>query len=211
MIHYVFSLLFTFNLSVSTDIDYKKADSTIQATILRDSLRTADSIRVFKKQSRIREGKKIFFGGLMIASASAAVKNGIETDGYPMLFWGIIAILSAVGLFRKNKLQSYEYYKQKKENKKNPKYNKSWLYGFGAGAVGFILAIMSIFPLFYFVRLGILLSFFVAIFFFIRGFKGKYVSKWQFAKRFSLGFLGLLMPYLPFAILAILFLSGRGE
>lgn len=206
--------LFLFGLNVSSKVEYniQNADSTIKALHLRDSLLAADSVRIFEKQRKLKIGKKITFGALAAASAAGAIKFGIDTNGYPMLFLGIAAILFAIGLFRKSKTKTYEYYKQKeKKREKDAKFNKSWIYGFRIGLIGFAgSTLMILLPSLFLLAPLLYATVLVSIFFLIRGFKGKYDSKKQFRSRLILGILGVLMPFFPYLLIYLL-LFGIGN
>jgi hypothetical protein len=179
----------------------------------RDSLRKVDSTRIFEKHRKIQIGKKILFGGLATISAVEAIKFGIDANGYPMLFFGIAAILFTIGVLRKSKIRSYDFYKKRQERrKKNPKFNKSWIYGFRLGLIGFAIGTLSIlFPFFVLLSPISLISLLITVFFFIRGFWGKYDSKRQFYNRLVLGILGILMPVAPYLLIFLLFFAvGNG-
>ncbi len=218
-----FSLLTTFllffcyiNTIANGETIYSKLDTTSKIILVgeSDSLKTSDSLKVFNKHKTAKIVKLSILSILAAASGYGSLLFGLEANGYPMLFLGLLSIGFIFSIFRikKQKLQTYEELKKKESEpiiKKYSKYNRSWNFTFYIGLIGFLLTIISFLNG---VSLGFLflILFLSSVLFFVLGFKGKYDSPKQFRKKLFLGFFGLLLHWLPIFLLLAL-LSGRGE
>lgn len=151
----------------------------------------------------------IVLGGLAAGSAYGSVLFGIDTNGYPMLFLGLFCLAMVFSIFRikKKKPKTYEELKQKESEpfiKKDPKFNKSWNIAFYVGLLSFVLTVISFFTGVSLFSLFLPL-FLISLVFFVLGFKGKYASPKKFAGKLILGFVGLLIQWLPYIIAFIYF------
>ena len=193
-----------------------KLDSTYKITKIeaKDSLKIADSLQVFKKHKIVKIAKISVLSILAGISGYNSLLYGLEANGYTMLFLGLLCIGLVISIFKikKRKPKTYQELKIKDSEpiiKKHPKFNKSWNYSLYFGVLGFSLTIISVLSglSFGFLFLPLFLS---SLLFFILGFKGQYNSPQQFRRKLFIGFLGLLLHWLPFIVL-ILFLLRAGE
>lgn len=213
---YLFLLIFFLSIITTSSYAYLVTNTIAQDSVklqhplvLKDSVRTADSIKIFRKHKIIKTAKMIVLGGLAGGSAYGSVLFGLDTNGYPMLFLGLFCLAMVFSIFRikKKKPKTYEELKQKESEpliKKDPKFNKSWNFAFYIGLLSFLMTVLSFFT-------GIsLFSLFLPLFlaslvFFVLGFKGKYSSPKKFASKLILGFMGLFLQWLPYIIILIYF------
>jgi hypothetical protein len=112
-------------------------------------------------------------------------------------------------LRRKHTPRTYENLKQREELRQNRKrkserFNRSWNYVFFLGLLGLIFQILIQIVDIQFFGIPSLLLFFAMMFYFIRGFKGKYASTSQEIKRLISAILGFILMALPLLVIVIL-------
>lgn len=208
---YLFLLTFFLSVITSSSYAYLVTNTIAQDSIklqhslvLKDSARTADSIKIFRKHKIIKTAKMMVLGGLAAGSAYGSVLFGLDTNGYPMLFLGLFCLAMVFSIFRikKKKPKTYEELKQKESEpsiKTHTKFNRSWNFAFYIGLLSFLMTILSFFGISLF---SLFLPLFLgSLVFFVLGFKGKYDSPKQFRKKLFLGFMGLLLHWIPYIIL----------